>query len=196
MKKIALISMFLLALGTVPMAFAQNHGEAGVFADYIRLHPSNSNHFGVGGRLSINVHPNVQLEAEMAYDFARKVNETFTAGSTATGSGSITTTRLRILHGLFGPKFQTGGQAIRGFFTIKGGFMNFRLDNRPATFATFTSSIDALRANNVDGVLYPGGGIELYAGPIGIRGEVGDEIYFSNGAHNNLRVAIGPSIRF
>jgi hypothetical protein len=26
--------------------------------------------------------------------------------------------------------------------------------------------------------------------------DVGDEIYFQNGAHNNLRITFGPSIRF
>jgi hypothetical protein len=25
---------------------------------------------------------------------------------------------------------------------------------------------------------------------------VGDEIYFQSGAHNNLRITVGPSIRF
>src|SRR5207302_1090504 len=78
-----------------------------------------------------------------------------------------------------------------------GAFFDyFRLDNRPATFGTFTSSVDNLRTDNVNGVVYPGGGVEFYLGPIGIRGEAGDEIYFNHGAHNNLRVAIGPNIRF
>ena len=133
----------------------------------------------------------------MSYDFSHGINETFSnTGTTPTGSVTVTRTRLRILHGLFGPKFQIGTGAIRAFGTVKGGFVNFRLDPRPATFATFTSSIDDLRRNNVDGALYPGGGIELYAGPIGIRADVGDLIYFNNGAHSDLRVAVGPSIRF
>jgi hypothetical protein len=45
-------------------------------------------------------------------------------------------------------------------------------------------------------VLYPGGGVEFFLGPIGIRMEVGDEIYFNDGAHNNLRATFGPQIRF
>jgi hypothetical protein len=44
--------------------------------------------------------------------------------------------------------------------------------------------------------LYPGGGIEAFAGPIGIRLEVGDDIYFLGGARNNLKANIGPVIRF
>ena len=133
----------------------------------------------------------------MAYDFARSFNEGFTCtGTSCTGTGGTNRTRLRILHGLFGPKLQTGGEAVRAFLTVKGGFINFRLDNRPATFGTFSSSVDNLRTDNVNGVVYPGGGVEFYLGPIGIRGEAGDEIYFNHGAHNNLRVAIGPNIRF
>ena len=194
MRKIALITIFTLGVGLVPAAFAQNHGEVGAFFDYFRLHTTDTNHYGVGGRLSFNVHPNVQLEAEMAYDFARAFNESFT--SSGTGTANVTRTRLRILHGLFGPKIQTGGEAVRAFLTVKGGFINFRLDNRPATFGTFTSSVDSLRTSNVNAVLYPGGGVEFYLGPIGIRGEAGDEIYFNHGAHSNLRVAIGPNIRF
>src|SRR5207247_3245910 len=59
--------------------------------------------------------------------------ERFTLGpaGSPTGSTGFSRTGIRILHGLFGPKFQTGGEAIRAFGTIKGGFVNFRLDNRP-----------------------------------------------------------------
>ena len=61
---------------------------------------------------------------------------------------------------------------------------------------TFFSSVDGLRANNVNGVLYPGGGLQGHLGPIGLRLDVGDEIYFTHGSHNNLRVALGPTFRF
>ena len=44
--------------------------------------------------------------------------------------------------------------------------------------------------------MYPAGGVEFYAGPFGIRAEVGDLMYFRDGVHNNLRIAAGPSIRF
>jgi hypothetical protein len=39
-------------------------------------------------------------------------------------------------------------------------------------------------------------GLEAFGGPIGIRLEVGDEVYFLNGARNNLRVTFGPQFRF
>jgi hypothetical protein len=66
----------------------------------------------------------------------------------------------------------------------------------PATLGTFFSSVDGLRASNVNGVLYPGGGLMGHLGPIGLRLDVGDEIYFNHGTHNNLRVAFGPVFRF
>jgi hypothetical protein len=44
--------------------------------------------------------------------------------------------------------------------------------------------------------VYPGGGIEAFAGPIGVRAEIGDNIFFNNGVHNNMRVTLGPQFRF
>jgi hypothetical protein len=43
---------------------------------------------------------------------------------------------------------------------------------------------------------YPGGGVEGFWGPFGLRAEVGDEIYLRNGTFNNLRVTFGPQLRF
>jgi hypothetical protein len=48
----------------------------------------------------------------------------------------------------------------------------------------------------VSGTLYPGGGLEGQIGPVGLRLEAGDEIYFAGGTHHNVRVAFGPFIRF
>ena len=194
MKRIAILLAFV-GLAFVPQARAQNHAEAAAFGDYYR--PSQLNDrsmWGLGGRFSLNVHPKVQLEAEVAYDFQQSFNESFT--DPITGNVTLTRSPIRVLHGLFGPKLQTGGGALRAFLTLKGGIVNFRFDNRPATFATFSSSVESLRANNVNGALYPGGGAEAFFGPFGIRLDVGDEIYFRNGARNNLRIAIGPTIRF
>jgi hypothetical protein len=130
----------------------------------------------------------------MNYDFAASFAEGFT-GPTGTVAGFSTST-LRILHGMIGPKFQTGGGAFRAFVTVKGGGDDFMFSSAPVTFSTFTSSVSGLRSNSVVGVLYPGGGIEAYLGPIGIRCDAGDEIYFQSGAHHNLRLTFGPSIRF
>src|SRR6185312_5948310 len=132
------------------------------------------------------------LEAEMAYDFSRAFTETFNNG---TGTISTQNSNLKILHGLFGPKIQTGGP-VRVFITVKGGFADFRFDPRNASFANFVGSVDALRNDNLDGVLYPGGGLEAYLGPIGLRLDVGDEIIFVNGAQHNWKVTFGPVIHF
>jgi len=190
-----LILCALLAAGFIPIAVAQEHGQVGVYADYFRLARTDSNFAGLGGRLAINANRYVGLEAEMSYDFQRAFTEGFTDPN---NPSSITFQRsnLRVLHGLFGPTVQTGHGPIRAFVTLKGGFINFRFDGRPVSFNTFTSSVTDLRTSNVDGVLYPGGGLEGHIGPVGLRLDVGDEIFFNNGVHNNLRISFGPVIRF
>ena len=185
---LVLCSLFCVA----PFARAQEHGEVGAFVDYFRLHQTGTNFAGVGGRAAFNIAPHFQIEGEMAYDF----NQVFTEGFTdTTGTVTLQNSNMRILHGLFGPKLETSGP-VRIFVTVKGGFTNFRLDPRPPSFSTFTSSVDNLRSNDVSGTLYPGGGVEAFLGPFGLRAEVGDEIIFSNGAHHNWRVTFGPQIRF
>ncbi len=191
MKRIALL--LLLAGSIVPVATAQDHGQVGVYADYFRLGETKSNFAGLGGRLSVGGRW-LQWEGELNYDFT----QAFTEGFTDTGTGSVTFVRsdLRVLHGLFGPKLQAGHGAIRPFVTLKGGFINFRFDPRPVTASTFLSSVEDLRAKDVSGVLYPGGGLEGHIGPVGLRLDLGDEIYFNNGAHHNFRMAFGPVLRF
>jgi hypothetical protein len=194
MKRFAIL--LLLAVGFVPLASAQDgeHLQLGVFADYLRLSQTDNNFGGVGARVSFQAYKEIKLEGQMSYDF----NQTFTEGFTDTGTGSVTfaRTNLRMLHGEFGPKINIGHHAIQPFVTLKGGFINFRLDDTPATLGTFFSSANDLRANNVSGVLYPGGGLQGHLGPIGLRLDVGDEIYFNHGAHHNLSVAFGPVFRF
>jgi len=195
MKQYVIAITLLLTLALGPTLFAQNHGEAGIFADYFRQSDvGGTNFWGLGGRFAANIHEHVQLEAEMAYDFTRVFTEDFT--NRATGTITVQRSSERILHALVGPKFQTGGGALRAFFTLKGGFMNFGFSNRPATFGTFSSSVADLRSSDINGVFYPGIGAEAFAGPFGVRFDIGDEIYFSNGAHNNLRITLGPQIRF
>jgi len=38
--------------------------------------------------------------------------------------------------------------------------------------------------------------MEAFAGPIGLRAEIGDDIEFNSGARNNMRVTVGPQLRF
>jgi hypothetical protein len=194
MKRLLIATFFLGAFVIVPTTPAQEHGQLGAFADYLRLQQTGTNNWGLGGRLSLNPSRYFMLEGELAYDFGQGFTEGFT--DTTTGTVTLTRSSVRILHGMFGPTLQTGHGPVRFFITAKGGFMNFRFDQRAATFATFTSSVETLRTNNVSAVFYPGGGLDAHIGPIGVRLDVGDEIYFANGAHHNMRVAFGPMIRF
>src|SRR5947207_12631507 len=128
----------------------------------------------------------------MSYDFKQAFSENFNTTPTVT----VVNSNLKPLHGLFGPKIVAGHGAIRPFFTLKGGFINFRLGPRNPSFAGFISSVNNLRADNVSGTLYPGAGVEGHIGPVGLRLEAGDEMYFAGSAHHNPRVAFGPFLRF
>ena len=189
-------NVFIAALFlTAPMLMAQgrsDHIEVGAFADYFRFSNASParNFVGLGGRVAFNVHPNIQLEAEMAYDFKRDFTSTFSDGV----STELVNSQMHTLHGFFGPKFQTGSGPFRVFVTGKVGFENFAVNNLNAT-SGFTSQVGLTNGTTYFAV-YPGGGFEAFAGPIGIRAEVGDDIYFNNGAHNNLRVTFGPQFRF
>lgn len=198
MKRIAILSALALCVAMIaPKASAQdsdnkNHGNFGIYLDYTRLggiqgtHP---NMFGVGGRLGVNVSRHIVMEGEMAYDFERNVT------STTNGITNVNRSSLRLLHGLFGPKIQTTGP-VRVFALLKGGFVNFGVGG-PATAGTINNQIGNIIDGNTDGVFYPGGGVEFNIGWLGIRAEAGDEIMFlNNGTQNNLRMTIGPQIRF
>ena len=104
MKRIVFFSVLVLCLVAPLLMTAQNssdwnHAEVGVFADYFRLSRTTPdiNFVGLGGRAAFNIHPNVQVEAEMAYDFKRNFTSTFSDGI----STQLVNTRLRPLTALF-----------------------------------------------------------------------------------------------
>jgi Outer membrane protein beta-barrel domain len=189
---------FLVAAPSMLMAqssFRENHAEVGVFADYMRFDPTDPkiNFVGLGARLGVNVHPNIQLEGEMNYDFERS----YVTTSNNSASGSLVTTRLRPLTGLFGPKFQAGSSGpVRIFATGKIGFINFSNSAGIPTGTTVGNTISNVPYGDTHVAFYPGVGLEAFAGPVGLRLDVGDEIFLSNGTHNNLRVTFGPHFRF
>ena len=160
----------LLVLGCaflfIPTLKAQefDHAQVGVFADYFRSNPTDTNMFGVGGRVGFRTWSHVKLEAQMAYDF----NQVFTEGfnNTAGGNVSFQNTGVRVLHGSFGPKIELGHSAFRPILYAKGGFVNYMFDARNASFATFASSVDRLRTDNVNPEFLAGGGVEGRIGPI------------------------------
>lgn len=194
MKKVWLIVLAAaLFLTAVPALLAQDHVEVGAFADYIRLHNAdNANFWGLGGRVGFNVASHVQLEADMAYDFERNFTTTSSTGGTTTFSQS---NGLRLLHGSFGPKLMTNVGPVRAFVFAKGGFLNFSVSG--ATPASgFTGSFANFASGDTNGVFYPGGGVEFFAGPIGLRVEAGDLMYFDRGANHNFTLNVGPTFRF
>jgi hypothetical protein len=193
MKQMVVGLMFLV-LTAAPSVFAQehDHGEIGVYGDYFRLGAAgNADYLGVGGRIGFNVAPRVQLEAQMAYDFEKS----FTTITSNLISTTVQNTSVTLLHGLFGPKFSLGTDHARLFGTVQGGFIRFGVSNGSPGNG-FLSSVGNFGDTNTNAAIYPGGGGEFSVGPIGVRIDVGDFIYFNAGAHNNLVVKFGPQIKF
>jgi opacity protein-like surface antigen len=194
MKRFTLLAVlaFFFALPSFLAAQELNHVEVGGFVDYLNLGGTTPhiNFVGLGGRVAVNVHPHVQLEAEMAYDFKRNFTNVYSDGITST----FVTSRTRPLTALFGPKFQTSGP-VRFFVTTKVGLINFSTETGSIP-SGFTSSINGITDGDTKFAFYPGAGVEGFWGPIGLRLEAGDNLYFDNGTRNNLRVTFGPQFRF
>ena len=171
-----------------------NHAQFGIFADYFRFAPTSStkiNWVGFGARAGFNLNRFTQLEGEMSYDFQRN----FTTINNNGGTTQFVTTRVRPLTGLFGPKFETPGP-FKFFVTGKVGFVRFSESSSAVTFGTVGNAISGVGGPGTHVALYPGGGVEGFWGPFGLRLEAGDEIFLNNGAYNNLKVTFGPQIRF
>jgi hypothetical protein len=182
-------------------AYTLNHGEVSAYADYFRFAPSGStaaNFVGVGGRAGFNVQPYVALEGEVNYDFARNYTSSQPVHNGTSTTTTFVTSSVRPVSGLFGPKFQFGTSGnFRVFVTGKVGFIDFSASNpNNVTGTQFSNAISGVGGSGTHLALYPGGGFEGFWGPLGLRLEAGDEIYLSNGTYNNLRVAIGPTLRF
>ncbi len=185
------------SLFAAPALFAQalggDHVEVGVFADYFGLERTSphKNLVGLGARAAFNLRPSWQLEGEMNYDFKRNFTSTFSDGVTT----QLVNTRLRTLHGLFGPKYELGSGAFRAFGTAKLGFVNFSVSDQNAA-AGFRGALGSVTSGDTRFALYPGVGVEGFAGRLGLRIDVGDEMYFDGGTRHNLRVTFGPQLRF
>ncbi len=194
MKKFLWLGVFCLL--AMPRLKAQEGGniQVGAFADYYRSGATGTNMFGLGGRFGVGILPHTMLEAEMAYDF----NQEFSNGFTSTNGGSVSfvNTGVRTLHGLFGPRVTLGHGHVRPFLEVKGGFINYMFDGAPAGFNSFTNQVGNLRAQNLNAALLAGGGVEGKVGPLGLRLDVGDEMYFNHGTQQGLKVMFGPFIRF
>jgi hypothetical protein len=194
MRKLALVFLIFFVLRTSSL-FAQKRVEAGVFLDYLNVSQTSTNNFGLGGRFGYRVHHDVILEGELAYDYGINFDEAYR--NIANGNlAAIERTSVGVTHGLVGPKLQPSGGGFRPFVTVKGGFMDFRLSPGLLPISNAVSTLLGLRTSNLNAAIYPGAGVEAAIGPVGLRLEVGDEIYFNHGAHNNLRLTFGPIVRF
>ena len=193
MKKLAAIIFFLL-LATTSL-FAQSRIELGVFIDYLSISQTSTNNLGLGARVGFRVHQNVMLEGELAYDYGLNFDEAYR--NVITGDiTAIKRTSIGVTHGLFGPTLIRGEGHLHPFATLKSGFIDFRLSTSLLPYVDIVSPILNLRTSSLNAALYPGAGIEATLGPVGLRLEAGDEIYFNHGAHNNLRITFGPIVRF
>jgi hypothetical protein len=196
MRKLTLIILLLATsvLFSSPL-LAQKRVEVGVFIDYVGISQTNTNNFGLGARFGYRVHRAVWMEGELAYDYGINFDEAYR--NIANGNHSaIEHTSIGITHGLFGPKLQPAGGGFRPFVTLKAGFIDFRLSPSPLPYSDVASSVLGLRTSNLNAALYPAAGVEAALGPLGLRLEAGDEIYFNAGAHHNLRITFGPILRF
>jgi len=193
MRKLTLLLVLLFF--TIKFAHAQSRMEAGIFLDSLSISQTNTNNFGLGVRFGYRVHRDVLLEGEFAYDYGLNFNEAYR--NIANGNiSAIETTSIGVTQGLVGPKLQPSGGGIRPFVTLKGGFLDFRLSPSLLPYSSVASSVLGLRTSNLNAALYPAAGLEAALGPVGLRFEIGDEVYFNSGAHNNLRITFGPILRF
>ena len=189
------LTLLLLPLLFSACTFAQSRIEAGIFLDSLNISQTSTNNLGLGARFGFRVYPNVVLEGELAYDYGLNFTETYidiTTGNIA----AIERTSIGVTHGLIGPKLVRSHGHLRPFATLKAGFMDFRLSTSLLPYSDIASTIFGLRTSNLNAALYPGAGIEASLGPVGLRLEAGDEMYFNRGAHNNLRITFGPILRF
>jgi hypothetical protein len=195
MRKFGLMVITLLLCGSSSSLLAQSRIEAGLLLDYLSISQTSTNNFGVGGRLGYRIHRNVMMEGELAYDYGINFQEVYrdiTNGDiTATERTSIGVTDV-----LFGPMLQPANGHFRPFVTLKGGFIDFRLSPSLIPYSNVASTVLGIRTSNLSAALYPAVGAEMSLGPVGLRLESGDAIYFNHGEHNNLRITFGPIVRF
>jgi len=169
--------------------------EAGIFLDTLSISQTSTNNFGLGARFGYRVHHDVMLEGELAYDYGINFDEAY-RNITTGNITAIERTSIGVTHGLFGPTLERGAGHFHPFVTVKAGFIDFRLSPSLLPQSNLASVILGLRTSNVNAALYPAAGVSATIGPLGLRLEAGDEIYFNSGAHHNLRITFGPTLRF
>jgi len=196
MTRLVLPLVMLWAVISTAVPAVAQHFEAGAFVGYAHLDVPNlpQNTVALGGRVDLPFYRFIKFEVEGGYDFPIPDIAISSAGNVA-----ITTTKeisgWRMNGGL---KFQSHGGSY--FFFLKGGgyLLQPSVSVRVIGGVPIVVSPPATTTNSVwKGTFYPGAGISFFAGPIGMRLDVGDEILWLDGnARNNLRINFGPSFRF
>src|SRR5215469_9648813 len=154
MVKFVLTVAALLLSENWSLAHAQERVEAGLLLDYLGVSQTQTNNFGVGGRLGYRVNHNVMVEGELSYDFGVNFHEIYR--NIANGNvTAIEQTSIGVTQGLFGPKLQPAHGHLRPFVTLKGGFIDFRLSPSLIPYSSVLSSVLGIRTSNLNAVLYP-----------------------------------------
>lgn len=193
--KIVLTAGALLLWGASSPLNAQARAEAGLFLDYLGVSQTNTDNVGLGGRFGYRIHRRVMLEGELTYSYGVNFREVYRDVSTG-DIKAVEHTSIGVTDGLFGPTIEPAHGHLRPFATLKAGFMDFRLSPSLIPYIGVVSPLLGLRTSSVNAALYPAAGINPTFGPLGLRLEFGDAIYFNNGPHNNLRITFGPTLRF
>lgn len=186
-------ALLVFSIGLTGSSLAQRV-ELEAFGSYgsFDVSPFPNNAVGLGGRLDVNLTRHIALEGEGSWDFK---HPRVTIAATGTGTFEVSSLRLGVAHGNGGLKFQSKGGSY--FLFAKGGALVLEPDVRTTPLlGAVIGNEQRSETSFSEAVFYPGGGIGFHAGPLGIRVDIGDEIFWDNGAHNNPRVTFGPTVRF
>jgi hypothetical protein len=195
MSKWLLVLAGILLLMPPAWLRAQSRAEAGVFLDSLNISQTGTENVGIGGRFGYRVYPHVMLEGELSYDFGVNFQETYR--NIANGAiAAVASTSIGVTEGWVGPTVEPAHGHFRPFATLKAGFVDFRLSPSLIPYSSVVTTALGIRTSTLNAALYPGGGVVASLGPVGLRLEFGDALYFNSGAHNDLRITFGPVVRF
>jgi hypothetical protein len=195
MFKFAHLVSALLLLACPFSLLAQRRVEVGAFLDSLSISQTNTDNFGIGARAGYRIRRTVMVEGELAYDYGINFDEAY-RNVTNGDVTAIQKTSIGVTEGFFGPTLRPARGHFQPFVTLKGGFVDFRLSPSLLPYSSVASTVLGLRTSSLNAAIYPALGAEASLGPVGLRLEFGDAIYFNDGAHNNLRITFGPIIRF
>jgi hypothetical protein len=188
--------LFVVCLVLIPCVKAQEEGnvQVGAFGDYYRANATGTNMFGLGGRLGVGIQDHLSLEGDVAYDFSRTFNNSFT--QSVGGGVFFINSNVSTLHGFVGPRYTLGNRRIRPFAELKVGFIDYRFGQLAPGYTSYSNLVAILRNDNFNAALLAGGGLEGKIGPVGMRLDVADEMFINAGVHSGLKVMVGPYITF